>query len=68
MRQREWFKRWRNDDRSGETHEKEGGRRGSGSLSLINRLWKRKPGRQQGRGGTEGSSGQYAHPLSHGLF
>jgi hypothetical protein len=68
MRQREWFRRWRNNDNAQDQHEQAGERRGSAALSRINRLWRRKPGSLQWRQGTDGSSGSYARPLSHGLF
>jgi hypothetical protein len=68
MRLRESFRRWRNTDHAQDRHEQAGEGRGSGALSGINRLWRRKPGGLQWREGTDGSSGSYARPLSHGLF
>lgn len=35
MRQYEWFKRWRNEDRSDEQEEQTSGRRGSGAWGRI---------------------------------
>lgn len=68
MRQRERFRRWRNNDNPQDQHEQARERLGSGALSRINRLWRRKPGSLQRRDGTEGSSGLCARHLAHGLF
>ena len=68
MRQREWFRPSRNNKNARDQHKQAGERRGSKALSRINRLWRRKRGSLQWREGTDGSSGSYAHPLSHGLF
>ncbi len=68
MRQYEWFKRWRNEDRSDEQEEQTNGRRGSGTWGRIKDLWSANGEEAQRPERRERATKRYAVPARHGLF
>lgn len=69
MRQRAWFKRWRNEDGTNDHQKQPAGRRGATLSGRIRSSRRRSPlGDSESSKDAESPTGLEGSPMSHGLF